>query len=78
MKILLVDASHYPCLVFPQLAIGLTVRVSIDDGDDAYSTSFFVSSYSFPSEELWGFDDDEQLLEAFAKKHGYDDFEYVL
>lgn len=80
MKILLVDASHYPCLGFPQLGIGLTVdesRVAIDEGDNVYSAPFFNAFYSFPSEKLWGFDDDGQLLEAFAKKYGYDDFEYI-
>lgn len=80
MKILLVDASHYPCLEFPQLEIGLTVdetRVSIEDGDNVYSAPFFNSFYSFPSENLYGYDDDGDLLVAFAKKHGYDNFEYV-
>jgi len=40
MKKLLVDASHYPCLEFPQLDIGLIVdeaRVAIEDGDNVYS-----------------------------------------
>ena len=80
MKKLLVDASHYPCLEFPQLDIGLIVdesRVAIDDGDNVYSAPFFNTLYSFPSENLWGFDDDGELLVAFAKKCGYDDFEYV-
>lgn len=80
MKILLVDASHYPCLEFPQLDIGLTVdetRVSIEDGDNVYSAPFFNSFYSFPSENLYGYDDDVDLLVDFAKKHGYDNFEYV-
>lgn len=80
MSVLLVDASHYPCLQFPQLDIGLTVdetRIAIEDGDNVYSDSFFNTLYSFPSENLGGFDDDGQLLEAFAKKYGYDDFEYV-
>lgn len=78
MSVLLVNASHFPCLEFPQLGIGLTVRVSIDDGDNVYSVFYFDTFYSFPSENLEGFDDDEQLLEAFAKKHGYDGFEFVL
>lgn len=80
MKILLVNASHYPCLEFPQLDTGLTVdesRVAIEDGDNVYSAPFFNAFYSFPSENLYGYDCDEQLLEAFAKKHGYDDFEYI-
>lgn len=80
MKILLVDASHYPCLEFPQLDIGLTVdetRVSIEDGDNVYSAPFFNSFCSLPSENLYGYDDDGDLLVAFAKKHGYDNFEYV-
>ena len=80
MKKLLVDASHYPCLEFPQLDIGLIVdeaRVVIEDGDNVYSAPFFNTLYSFPSENLWGFDDDGELLVAFAKKYGYDNFEYV-
>ena len=80
MNVLLVDASHYPCLEFPQLDIGLTVdetRVAIEDGGNVYSDPFFNTFYSFPSENLGGFDDDGQLLKAFAKKYGYDDFEYV-
>lgn len=80
MSVLLVNAEHYPCLEFPQLDIGLTVdesRVAIEDGDNVYSAPFFNTFYSFPSEKLFGFDDDGQLLEAFAKKYGYDDFEYI-
>ena len=80
MKILLVDASHYPCLEFPQLGIGLTVdetRVSIEDGDNVYSAPFFNSFYSFPSENLYGYDDDGDLLVAFAEKYGYSSFRYL-
>ena len=80
MKKLLVDASHYPCLEFLQLDIGLTVdeaRVAIEDGDNVYSAPFFNTLYSFPSENLWGFDDYGELLGAFAKKYCYDDFEYL-
>ena len=68
MKILLVDASRFPCLEFPQLGINLTVRVSVEGGDNVYSASFFNSFYSFPSEKLYGYDDDGDLLVAFAKK----------
>ena len=73
MSVLLVNASHLPCLEFFQLGICLTVRVSIDDGD-----GYFDTFYSFPSENLYGYVYVEKLLEAFAKKYGYDNFEYVL
>ena len=80
MSVLLVNAEHYPCLEFPQLGFGLTVdetRVAIEDGDNVYSDPFFNAFYSFPSEKLYGYDDDGDLLVAFAKKYGYDNFEYV-
>ena len=80
MNVLLVDASHYPCLEFPQLDIGLTVdetRVAIDEGDNVYSAPFFNAFYSFPSENLYGYDDDGDLLFAFAKKYGYSSFRYL-
>ena len=80
MCVLLVNAEHYPCLEFPQLGFGLTVdetRVAIEDGDDVYSAPFFNSFYSFPSEKLYGYDDDVDLLDAFAKKYGYSGFRYL-
>lgn len=79
MCVLLVNAEHYPCLEFPQLGFGLTVdetRVAIEDGDNVYSAPFFNSFYSFPSENLYGYDDGD-LLDAFAKKYGYLGFRYL-
>ena len=39
-------------------------------------TRFFNSFVSFPEEELYGFDDDDALLSALAKKYGYDDYKF--
>lgn len=78
-RILLVDLSHYPCLEFPQLNKGLVIdetRVAIEDGDNIYTGPFFNSFVSFPEEELYGFDDDDALLSALAKKYGYDDYKF--
>ena len=80
MRKLLVDMSHYPCLEFPQLNMGLTVeetRTAIEDGDNVWSAPFFNSFVSFPSEKLWGFNTDGELLNAFAKKYGFDGVEVV-